>query len=94
MQDDAPRNARSNRPRPLHEPPDAVECAVLQGIADGKSHAQIAWKMHYHEGAIGHIVADLARRHQVTTRQLLVLAGQRGWTTVSVAGADGAERGG
>lgn len=73
---------RENRPRPPYDAPDDVERAILAMIAQGKSHREIAAALHYHEGAIGHIVAELARRWRVTTRQLLVLAGAEQWASV------------
>lgn len=73
--------ARASR-SPSREPPDALERAVLALVARGYTHAQIGDRLHYHEGTIGRLVADLARRHGVTTRQLLVLAGERGWASV------------
>ena len=68
--------------RRLYEEPDDVERAILQLVAEGKSHREIGAALHYHEGAVGHILVDLARRWRVTTRQLLVLAGVQGWATL------------
>jgi len=73
---------RAKRSRPWFDPPDQIERAILDHLAHGRTHAQIASELHYHEGAVGHILVDLARRWRVSTRQLLILAGTMGWAMV------------